>query len=81
MQVERLNGLQHLRIPAGQTYKSPGKAYVEGDASSASYWLAGAGMLLRPPTRAGLLILVDLLSGSSVAIGVTDDPWVCLHLR
>ncbi|PNW85329.1 hypothetical protein CHLRE_03g181300v5 [Chlamydomonas reinhardtii] len=40
--VERLNGLQHLRIPAGQTYKTPGEAYVEGDASSASYFLAGA---------------------------------------
>ncbi|KAG2499905.1 hypothetical protein HYH03_002193 [Edaphochlamys debaryana] len=42
VKVERLDGLQHLRIPAGQTYKSPGEAYVEGDASSASYFLAGA---------------------------------------
>lgn len=40
--MERLDGLQHMRIPAGQTYKSPGSAYVEGDASSASYFLAGA---------------------------------------
>ena len=31
-----------MHIPAGQTYKSPGCAYVEGDASSASYFLAGA---------------------------------------
>ena len=31
-----------MRIPAGQKYKSPGSAYVEGDASSASYFLAGA---------------------------------------
>ncbi len=30
------------QIPPGQTYKSPGEAYVEGDASSASYFLAGA---------------------------------------
>lgn len=37
-----MNGLQHLRIPAGQTYKSKGHHFVEGDASSASYWLAGA---------------------------------------
>ncbi len=41
VQVEELDGLNHLRIPAGQKYKSPGKLYVEGDASSASYWLAG----------------------------------------
>ena len=41
-QVERLDGLQHMRIPAGQQYRSPGSAYVEGDASSASYFLAGA---------------------------------------
>ncbi|EFJ51939.1 hypothetical protein VOLCADRAFT_79287 [Volvox carteri f. nagariensis] len=42
VRVERLDGLQHLRIPAGQRYVSPGEAYVEGDASSASYFLAGA---------------------------------------
>ena len=41
MQVERVDGLQHLRIPVGQKYKSPGEAFVEGDASSASYFLAG----------------------------------------
>ena len=39
--MERLDGLQHMHIPPGQTYKSPGEAYVEGDASSASYFLAG----------------------------------------
>ena len=43
-QVERLDGLQHIRIPVGQKYRSPGSAYVEGDASSASYFLAGATM-------------------------------------
>jgi 3-phosphoshikimate 1-carboxyvinyltransferase len=42
VRVERLDGLQRLRVPPGQTYKSPGAAYVEGDASSASYFLAGA---------------------------------------
>ena len=30
------------RVPGNQRYVSPGKAYVEGDASSASYFLAGA---------------------------------------
>ncbi|KAH7519592.1 hypothetical protein FEM48_Zijuj08G0053300 [Ziziphus jujuba var. spinosa] len=29
-------------VQGGQKYKSPGSAYVEGDASSASYFLAGA---------------------------------------
>lgn len=42
VKVERLDGLQRLRVPAGQRYVSPGEAYVEGDASSASYFLAGA---------------------------------------
>lgn len=37
-----MDGLQHMHIPAGQTYTSPGCAYIEGDASSASYFLAGA---------------------------------------
>ena len=41
LQVKRVDGLQHMHIPAGQQYQSPGEAYVEGDASSASYFLAG----------------------------------------
>ena len=32
----------HFRVPAGQRYVSPGVCFVEGDASSASYFLAGA---------------------------------------
>ena len=55
MQVERLDGLQHIRIPVGQQYRSPGSAYVEGDASSASYFLAGATMTgVTLPTTTGL---------------------------
>ena len=42
MQVQQLAGLQHMRVRAGQQYTSQGQAYVEGDASSASYFLAGA---------------------------------------
>jgi 3-phosphoshikimate 1-carboxyvinyltransferase len=42
--VERLDGLQKLHIPGCQKYKSPGTVFVEGDASSASYFLAGATM-------------------------------------
>lgn len=33
---------QHFHIQGGQTYRSPGNAMVEGDASSASYFLAAA---------------------------------------
>ncbi len=31
-----------FEVAAGQSYRSPGRAHVEGDASSASYFLAGA---------------------------------------
>ena len=31
-----------FRVAAGQRYQAPGRAWVEGDASSASYFLAGA---------------------------------------
>ncbi|TAJ92315.1 MAG: 3-phosphoshikimate 1-carboxyvinyltransferase [Gammaproteobacteria bacterium] len=33
---------RHYRVPGGQTYRSPGDYLVEGDASSASYFLAAA---------------------------------------
>jgi 3-phosphoshikimate 1-carboxyvinyltransferase len=33
-----------FHVPAGQRYVSPGRALVEGDASSASYFLAGAAL-------------------------------------
>uniref|UniRef100_A0A7N0T5G2 3-phosphoshikimate 1-carboxyvinyltransferase n=1 Tax=Kalanchoe fedtschenkoi TaxID=63787 RepID=A0A7N0T5G2_KALFE len=40
--VEHSDSWDHFYVKGGQKYKSPGKAYVEGDASSASYFLAGA---------------------------------------
>ncbi|KAJ4844940.1 3-phosphoshikimate 1-carboxyvinyltransferase, chloroplastic [Turnera subulata] len=40
--VEHSDNWDHFFIRGGQKYKSPGKSYVEGDASSASYFLAGA---------------------------------------
>lgn len=40
--VDRTDDLQKFNIKGGQCYKSPGEAFVEGDASSASYFLAGA---------------------------------------
>ncbi len=47
--VER-NGWQSFAIPAGQNYISPGSIHVEGDASSASYFLA-AGAIAGGPVR------------------------------
>ncbi|GLU00454.1 hypothetical protein SLE2022_178240 [Rubroshorea leprosula] len=40
--VEHTGSWDRFFIRGGQKYKSPGNAYVEGDASSASYFLAGA---------------------------------------
>ncbi|KAM7472101.1 hypothetical protein LguiA_010284 [Lonicera macranthoides] len=40
--VEHSASWDRFLVKGGQKYKSPGKAYVEGDASSASYFLAGA---------------------------------------
>ncbi len=47
--VER-NGWMSFTIPPGQTYQSPGSIHVEGDASSASYFLA-AGAIAGGPVR------------------------------
>lgn len=47
--VER-NGWQSFTIAAGQRYVSPGSIHVEGDASSASYFLA-AGAIAGGPVR------------------------------
>jgi 3-phosphoshikimate 1-carboxyvinyltransferase len=47
--VER-DGWQSFTVPAGQHYTSPGTIHVEGDASSASYFLA-AGAIATGPVR------------------------------
>jgi 3-phosphoshikimate 1-carboxyvinyltransferase len=49
IKVERTNW-KTFHIPGGQTYTSPGKIHVEGDASSASYFLA-AGAIGGGPVR------------------------------
>lgn len=49
VKVER-NGWQSFTVPAGQKYVSPGSIHVEGDASSASYFLA-AGAIAKGPVR------------------------------
>ncbi|XP_047337997.1 3-phosphoshikimate 1-carboxyvinyltransferase 2 [Impatiens glandulifera] len=40
--VDHTDNWDRFLVKGGQKYKSPGNAYVEGDASSASYFLAGA---------------------------------------
>ncbi|MEK6735629.1 MAG: 3-phosphoshikimate 1-carboxyvinyltransferase [Pseudomonadota bacterium] len=49
VKVER-QAWQQFTLPAGQIYRSPGKVIVEGDASSASYFLA-AGAIGGGPVR------------------------------
>ncbi|MEM5428950.1 3-phosphoshikimate 1-carboxyvinyltransferase [Cupriavidus oxalaticus] len=49
IQVER-HGWERFVLPAGAAYQSPGEIYVEGDASSASYFLA-AGAIGGGPVR------------------------------
>jgi len=49
VRVER-EGWQRFTIPGGQRYRSPGTLHVEGDASSASYFLA-AGAIAGGPLR------------------------------
>ncbi|SMF21174.1 3-phosphoshikimate 1-carboxyvinyltransferase [Pseudogulbenkiania subflava] len=49
VKVER-QGWQRFTIAAGQSYLSPGEIHVEGDASSASYFLA-AGAIAGGPVR------------------------------
>jgi 3-phosphoshikimate 1-carboxyvinyltransferase len=44
------DGWQSFTVPAGQSYRSPGTIHVEGDASSASYFLA-AGAIAGGPVR------------------------------
>ena len=46
------NKYKHFRVPR-MPYRSPGKVYVEGDASSASYFLAGAAITGGPVTVKG----------------------------
>ena len=49
VQVKR-DGWERFTIPVNSTYQSPGRYYVEGDASSASYFLA-AGAIGGGPVR------------------------------
>jgi 3-phosphoshikimate 1-carboxyvinyltransferase len=80
--VER-NGWQSFTVAAGQHYLSPGSIHVEGDASSASYFLA-AGAIAGGPVRVegvgrdsiqGDVRFVEALEqmGATVTMG---DNWI-----
>jgi 3-phosphoshikimate 1-carboxyvinyltransferase len=80
--VER-DGWQRFKVPAAAGYRSPGRIMVEGDASSASYFLA-AGALGHGPLRVegvgrasiqGDVQFVDALirMGANVMMG---DDWI-----
>lgn len=52
--VEDVQGQHEMfRVAPGQTYVSPGTYFVEGDASAASYFLAGAAIMGGPVTVVG----------------------------
>ncbi|GBL45001.1 5-Enolpyruvylshikimate-3-phosphate synthase [Sulfuriferula multivorans] len=91
VEVQR-DGWQAFTVPAGQVYRSPGTIYVEGDASSASYFLA-AGAIGGGPVRVegvgsasiqGDIRFAEALQqmGASITMG---ENWVeassqgCLH--
>lgn len=82
VEVQR-NGWQSFTVAAGQQYRSPGTVHVEGDASSASYFLA-AGAIAGGPVRVegvgkdsiqGDVRFVEALEamGASVRMG---DNWI-----
>ena len=81
--VVKREGWQKFIIEAGQFYKSPGTIHVEGDASSASYFLA-AGAICGGPVRVtgvgrnsiqGDVRFVEALEkmGASIALG---ENWI-----
>jgi len=76
------DGWQRFTIPAGSAYRSPGRVHVEGDASSASYFIAlGAIAATDAPVRIEGLGL-DSIQGDirfvdaarAMGASVTDGP-------
>jgi 3-phosphoshikimate 1-carboxyvinyltransferase len=68
-------------IPGGQTYRSPGKAHVEGDWSNAAFWLSagavGKGSVtctgLNFKSRQGDRAILDILSKFGAGIEVIES--------
>ncbi|CAG4883423.1 Cytidylate kinase,3-phosphoshikimate 1-carboxyvinyltransferase [Georgfuchsia toluolica] len=82
VKVER-EGWSRFTIAAGQRYVSPGTIHVEGDASSASYFLA-AGAIAGGPVRVegvgrnsiqGDVAFADALASLGARIGMGDN-WI-----
>ena len=82
IQVER-EGWRRFAIPPGQAYRSPGSVHVEGDASSASYFLA-AGAIGGGPVRTegvgrnsvqGDIRFADALAQMGALVTLADN-WV-----
>lgn len=74
-------GWQRFTIPADVKYRSPGSIYVEGDASSASYFLA-AGALAQGPVEVrgigrhsiqGDLAFAEALSGLGACVSMSEN--------
>ncbi len=81
--VER-EGWRRFRLPAGVAYRSPGEVFVEGDASSASYFLA-AGAIGGGPVRVegvgagsiqGDVRFADALAQMGARVSVGDNAIV-----
>jgi 3-phosphoshikimate 1-carboxyvinyltransferase len=82
VRVER-QGWRRFAIPGGQRYRSPGTIYVEGDASSASYFLA-AGAIGGGPVRVlgvgresiqGDVVFAEVLERMGARIEMGDN-WI-----
>jgi 3-phosphoshikimate 1-carboxyvinyltransferase len=54
--VVRRDGWSSFTIPAGSRYRSPGRIHVEGDASSASYFIALGAIAPASPGQSGITI-------------------------
>lgn len=82
VEVER-EGWQRFRIPGGAQYRSPGVIHVEGDASSASYFLAAAAIAGGPVRVEGIgrqsiqgdVRFVEVLERMGATVTM-DDNWV-----
>jgi 3-phosphoshikimate 1-carboxyvinyltransferase len=79
-------GSQRMRLPAGAAYSSPGTIFVEGDASSASYFLA-AGAIAGGPVRVegvgrasiqGDVRFVDILAAMGAVVS-SGENWIEAH--
>jgi 3-phosphoshikimate 1-carboxyvinyltransferase len=67
IQVQR-QGWQRFTIPAGSQYRSPGEIHVEGDASSASYFIALGAIAASAAGRNGIENGIEIVGVGSDSI-------------